>query len=69
MVEEVRDEPGTARLAAALAATLAPGDIVHLTGELGAGKTAFVRYAAAALGVTEAVTSPDVLDRAPLYRP
>jgi tRNA threonylcarbamoyladenosine biosynthesis protein TsaE len=58
MAEEVRDEAGTARVAAALAATLLPGDIVHLTGELGAGKTAFVRHAAAALGVTEPVTSP-----------
>lgn len=58
MVQEVRDETGTARIAAEFAATLVPGDIVHLIGELGAGKTAFVRHAAAALGVTEPVTSP-----------
>jgi tRNA threonylcarbamoyladenosine biosynthesis protein TsaE len=56
--EEVDDESGTARIAAALAGTLAPGDIVHLTGDLGAGKTVFVQHAAAALGVTEPVTSP-----------
>jgi tRNA threonylcarbamoyladenosine biosynthesis protein TsaE len=52
------DLPATAALAAALAARLRPGDIVWLRGELGAGKTAFVRAAAAALGVERPVTSP-----------
>jgi tRNA threonylcarbamoyladenosine biosynthesis protein TsaE len=48
----------TAALAARLAATLRPGDVVLVTGEVGAGKTTFVRGACRALGVTEPVTSP-----------
>ena len=38
-----------------------PGDVVALSGDLGAGKTAFVQGAAAALGVTERVTSPSFI--------
>jgi tRNA threonylcarbamoyladenosine biosynthesis protein TsaE len=48
----------TARIAEDLAATLRPGDVVLVEGEMGAGKTTFVRAAARALGVTERVTSP-----------
>ena len=48
----------TERAGAAIAATLAPGDVVLVSGELGSGKTTFVRGAARALGVTEPVTSP-----------
>jgi tRNA threonylcarbamoyladenosine biosynthesis protein TsaE len=48
----------TREVAAVLAGVLRPGDVLALTGELGAGKTAFVQGAAAALGVTERVTSP-----------
>jgi tRNA threonylcarbamoyladenosine biosynthesis protein TsaE len=48
----------TERAGAELAATLAPGAVVLVSGDLGAGKTTFVRGAARALGVTEPVTSP-----------
>jgi len=45
-------------VAARLAALLGPGDVVTVSGELGAGKTTFVRGACTALGVHERVTSP-----------
>ena len=48
----------TEALAARLAERLAPGDVVTISGELGAGKTTFVRGAARALGVTGPVSSP-----------
>ena len=48
----------TEALAARLAGRLRVGDVVTVSGELGTGKTTFVRGASRALGVTEPVTSP-----------
>ena len=45
-------------MGAAVAARLRPGDVVHVEGELGVGKTVFVRGACRALGVEGPVTSP-----------
>src|SRR5262249_14122033 len=48
----------TEQLAATLAVELRPGDVVTVSGELGSGKTTFVRGACRALGVEGPVTSP-----------
>ena len=48
----------TRRLGAAVAELVADGDVVVLTGDLGAGKTAFTQGMAAGLGVATPVTSP-----------
>ena len=59
MRASVTDGPdGTERAGAELAAGLKPGDVVLVSGELGAGKTTFVRGALRALGVTGPITSP-----------
>jgi tRNA threonylcarbamoyladenosine biosynthesis protein TsaE len=58
-VETVTASPEeTEALAGRLATRLRAGDVVAVSGELGAGKTTFVRGAARALGVTEPVSSP-----------
>lgn len=64
----------TQRIAAALAKVVAPGTVIALEGDLGAGKTHFTQGLARGLGVGEAVTSPtfnvmSVYDqgRLPLY--
>jgi len=59
MSEVQTDSPEqTEALAARLAGELRSGDVVTVSGELGSGKTTFVRGACRALGVTVPVTSP-----------
>ena len=48
----------TEAVAAALAGGLRAGDVITVSGELGSGKTTFVRGACRALGVSGPVTSP-----------
>ena len=48
----------TAAAGERLGARLGPGDVVALTGELGAGKTCFVQGVVRGLGVTSGATSP-----------
>ena len=48
----------TETIAGKLARVLLPGDVVTVSGELGSGKTTFVRGACRALGVEQHVTSP-----------
>jgi tRNA threonylcarbamoyladenosine biosynthesis protein TsaE len=52
------DAADTARLGAALAAGVEPGRALHLSGDLGTGKTTLVRGLLRALGVTGPVKSP-----------
>lgn len=58
MTLETSSPEETAAAGAELAARLRPGDVVLVSGELGSGKTTFVRGACRALGVEGPVTSP-----------
>ncbi len=58
MIFETDSPVATEAAGAALAERLVPGDVVLVSGELGSGKTTFVRGACRALGVEGPVTSP-----------
>jgi len=58
MVLETAGPEETEAAGAQLARRLRPGDVVLVRGELGTGKTTFVRGACRQLGVKTAVTSP-----------
>ncbi len=58
MTERTASPEETEALGARIAAGLGSGDVVLVSGELGSGKTTFVRGACRALGVRGPVTSP-----------
>jgi tRNA threonylcarbamoyladenosine biosynthesis protein TsaE len=58
MVQRTRSAVETEAVGERLAAELGPGDVVLVSGELGAGKTTLIRGASRGLGVTDPVTSP-----------
>jgi tRNA threonylcarbamoyladenosine biosynthesis protein TsaE len=55
---ESRSAAETEAVGARVAERLGPGDVVLVTGEVGAGKTTLIRGACRALGVSGPVTSP-----------
>jgi len=58
LVREVRGEAGQVAFGERLAAALSPGLVIHLEGEIGAGKTTLTRGLLRGLGVAGAVKSP-----------
>jgi tRNA threonylcarbamoyladenosine biosynthesis protein TsaE len=58
VTERTSSAAETEALGERLATDLGPGDVVLVSGELGAGKTTLIRGACRALGVTDPVTSP-----------
>ncbi len=58
MEQIVKNENETKALGRTVAASLQDGDVLCLYGELGAGKTTFVKGLAKTLGITEEILSP-----------
>ncbi len=58
MIYHTQSEKETEQVGAVLASRLRAGDVVAMSGDLGAGKTVFIRGLARGLGVTRRVTSP-----------
>jgi tRNA threonylcarbamoyladenosine biosynthesis protein TsaE len=56
--DRVESAAETEALGARIASTLEPGEVVLVSGELGAGKTTLIRGACRELGVSDAVVSP-----------
>jgi len=54
----VKNLEETKELAISFASTLKKGDVVLLSGDLGAGKTTFTQFVFKSLGVTDVVNSP-----------
>ena len=54
----IKNEQETRSFGKKLAAELAPGIVIALTGDLGTGKTALTKSIAEGLGITEVITSP-----------
>ena len=55
---KTRSADETRQLGGAMAPLLVPGDVLVMSGDLGAGKTTFVQGLAKGLGIVERVTSP-----------
>lgn len=58
MLRETKNEQEVIDFGQSFSKQLEPGDVVVLNGELGAGKTTFVKGIALGLGIEEPITSP-----------